>query len=303
MVTNHHEIGHTLFEDDPDLIVRALGRCGVAFSKFEEVEPLGTDLSTVEPVERRVDRVFRFRTEDGKEGIFAFETQLQTDHDKPKAWGYYGMTLANRYNLPVTLVVVTSSARCENWARKGFDFGHGLGDSLHVRPLVLGPTNVEMITDDYAARQDIYYAALSVTVHLGSRHINAILKAAAKAVGAAPEPTAVTIANNIDLTLGKTDAGEFWRQLMAANVHVFQGPMIRGMLDEAKAEGQAKGEAKGVAKGVAKSLLKSLELRGIPVSDEQRERITACADEQLIEAWFERSFAPNATANEIFADG
>ncbi|WP_157436476.1 hypothetical protein [Actinospica robiniae] len=293
MVTNHHEVSHTLFDDDPDLIVRALERCGVHFSKFEEIERLGTDLSTVEPVERRVDRVFKFRTADGREGIFAFETQLQTDHDKPRAWGYYGMTLANRYSLPVTLVVVTSSKRCEEWARKGFDFGHGLGDSLYVRPIVLGPSNVEMIIDDHAAAMDLYYTALSVTVHLGSRHINAILKAAAKAVGTAPEPTAVAVANNIDLTLGRTDVGDFWRQLMAANSHVVYGPMIQGMLDEAK--------AKAEAKGMAKLLLKSLDLRGIVISDEQRERIATCTDEQLIEEWFARAVTAT-TAEDVFND-
>ena len=154
MVTNHHEIGHTLFEDDPGLIARAMRHAGRSFPNLTAFEHLGTDLSTVQPVERRADRVIRFRTEEGQEGIFVIEVQLKKDLKKPASWGFYGMTLVNRYGVPVMIVVITSNAHCERWAGKGFDFGHGLGDALHVRPLVLGPSTVARITDPAVARAD-----------------------------------------------------------------------------------------------------------------------------------------------------
>lgn len=84
---------------------------------------------------------------------------------------------------------------------------------------------------------------------------------------------------------------------MAANGHVFRGPTTPGMLDEA----EAKGEAIGEARGVAKSLLKSLELRGISIDDEQRERIMTCTDENLLEEWFARA-ATAIAADEVFTD-
>jgi len=80
---------------------------------------------------------------------------------------------------------------------------------------------------------------------------------------------------------------------MAANAHVFRGPTIRGMLDEA--------EAKGRARGMARILVLRLKLWDIPISDEQLQRITTCTDEHLIEEWFDRAVTAT-TADEIFTD-
>ncbi|MFI5677833.1 hypothetical protein [Streptomyces cellulosae] len=56
----------------------------------------------------------------------------------------------------------------------------------------------------------------------------------------------------------------------------------RGTVREtAYLEGKAEGEAKGI--------LFVLEVRGIPVSDSVRERITACTDLDRMDAWLERS--------------
>ncbi|WP_330458901.1 hypothetical protein [Streptomyces sp. NBC_00820] len=50
-------------------------------------------------------------------------------------------------------------------------------------------------------------------------------------------------------------------------------------------EGEAKGEARGEAKGV----LRVLEVRGIPVSDDARERILTCTDLERVNDWLDRA--------------
>ncbi len=50
---------------------------------------------------------------------------------------------------------------------------------------------------------------------------------------------------------------------------------------EGRAEGRAEGEAKGI--------LLVLEVRGIPVSDTVRERITTCTDLDRLDTWLERA--------------
>jgi hypothetical protein len=299
MVTNQHEVGHTLFDDDPNLISRALRHAGLDFPDLVNVEQLGTDLSTVEPVERRADRVIRFTTAAGQEGILVLEVQRKRDDDKPAAWGYYGMTLVNRYKLPVMIVVIATSPSCERWANQDFNFGLGVGDALTIRPLVLGPSSVRAITDAAQAREDPVYAVLSVVVHRDRRDVGAILEAVAHGLATTPDPDRAVLVDYIDLTLGKSPAAELWRKLMSIHPDVFQGPTIRGMIDKALAEGKAEGEARGEARGKADFLLKAIELRNIELTAEQTELVSTCTDQELLEQWLSRAFDA-ADAKDIF---
>ncbi|MFD9327280.1 hypothetical protein [Streptomyces sp. NPDC060065] len=62
---------------------------------------------------------------------------------------------------------------------------------------------------------------------------------------------------------------------------------------EGKAEGQAKGEVKGI--------LSVLEVRGIPVPDSVRERITSCTNLDRLDAWLDRSRTV-AQAEDLFTE-
>jgi hypothetical protein len=64
---------------------------------------------------------------------------------------------------------------------------------------------------------------------------------------------------------------------MAANAHVFRGPTILGMSDEAE------------VRVLAKVVLTWVDARGAEISALQRERIASGADAELIEAWFARA--------------
>jgi hypothetical protein len=290
MLTNHHEVGHTLFDDDPSLISRALRHAGLDFPELVQIEQLSTDLGTVEPVERRADRVLRIETTDGRQAMVVVEVQRKLDPDKPKARAYYGMTLVNRYALPVVIVVIATTARCERWADRSFDFGLGMGDTLAIRPLVLGPSTVRVITDVAEAEADLVYAALSIIVHRDGPHIDAMLEAVVPALANAPDPERTVLADHIDLILAPTAKIELWRKLMTTtNSYVFQGPTFRGMIDKATAEGKAE------------FLLEAIELRGIDLTAEQSERVSVCTDQELLRTWLSRVFDAKA-AGDIFRD-
>ena len=199
------------------------------------------------------------------------------------------------------IVVITASTLCERWAREGFDFGHGLGDALHIRPLVLGPGTVSRITDPAIARADPQYAALSIVVHHDDQDIDAILKAVAAGLIDAPEPDKAGVANYIELSLGTSPAATHWRNLMQLRPDTYLGPMLRGVVDRAKAEAVAEAIPKAIAEAKAEFLLRYLDLRGIRISQVQRELVEACQDEKLLDEWFTR--AVNATAAaDVFVD-
>ncbi|MEV2230785.1 hypothetical protein AB0H69_19690 [Streptomyces phaeochromogenes] len=76
----------------------------------------------------------------------------------------------------------------------------------------------------------------------------------------------------------------------------------RGTVREtAYLEGEAKGEAKGRAEGEAKGILLVLEVRGIPVPADVRERVTTCTDLDRMDAWLERSRTVER-AEDLFAE-
>ncbi|MFG2263144.1 hypothetical protein [Streptomyces sp. NPDC048720] len=68
------------------------------------------------------------------------------------------------------------------------------------------------------------------------------------------------------------------------------------VLEETYLEGKAEGEAEGEAKGV----LRVLEVRGIPVSDDARKRITSCTDPDRVADWLDRA-ATVSRAEDLFA--
>ncbi|MBQ0828667.1 hypothetical protein [Streptomyces tagetis] len=73
------------------------------------------------------------------------------------------------------------------------------------------------------------------------------------------------------------------------------------VFEEAYNEGRAEGEAKGRAKGKAAGVLRVLEVRGIEVSEAERERITRCEDLTRLDDWLDRA-GTVGRAEELFAD-
>ncbi|MFI7000755.1 hypothetical protein [Nocardia sp. NPDC050175] len=62
----------------------------------------------------------------------------------------------------------------------------------------------------------------------------------------------------------------------------------------------AEGRAEVEAAGVARMVLEALDIRGIPVSDEVRARISSCTDVDQLGIWHRRAVLADS-ANEAFA--
>lgn len=148
-------------------------------------------------------------------------------------------------------------------------------------PLVAGPDNLPVITDARTAAKNLALAVLSALAHARNPDCDAILEAISSALQELRETdpgTAEYFFDFLEVTLGKTPAGEKWNRIMSF-VSYFPG---RGTVREtAYLEGRTEGEAKGI--------LSVLEVRGIRVTDSVRERITSCTDLARMDTWLERS--------------
>ena len=62
---------------------------------------------------------------------------------------------------------------------------------------------------------------------------------------------------------------------------------------------EAAGEAEGKAEGKAEDILRVLEIRDVKVTAEQRERVLACTDHELLDVWLERAVTAHTSADVI----
>ncbi|WP_031477477.1 hypothetical protein [Streptomyces bicolor] len=298
MVTSAHEGMHRIFQERPDILAPVFGVLGVPLSEKATVDAVTTDVTETKPLERRVDTVLRIGPSDGEHFLLAVEAQSGKVAGKEWSWAYYIGYLQAKYKLPVLLLVVCQDRATAKWATGPFDCGTRGWTALRMYPLVAGPDNLPVITDARTVAKSLPLAALSALAHARSPECGAILEAIGSTLQELLETgpdTAKYFFDFLEVTLGKSPAGEKWKAIMSTFVSYFPG---RGTVREtAYLEGKAEGKAEGEAKGI----LSVLEVRGIPVPDSVRERITTCTDLDRMDAWLERSRTVER-AEDLFAE-
>ncbi|MFI0741930.1 hypothetical protein ACH4PU_28250 [Streptomyces sp. NPDC021100] len=301
MVTPQHEASHRIFLEQPPLLAPVFRLLGVRMPPERSVEVLSPDLTEIRPLERRVDSLLRVEPSDGS-GTFlvAIESQGRKDADKVLSWAYYLAFLKAKYTCPVLLLVSCQDKATADWAAGPFHLGPESWRSLSVRPLVLGPGNVPKILDAEAAARDLTLATFSAMTHARDPEIPDILKALASALGSADRAVAPYYVELLDVALGDTKARETWRKLMAIRTYFpGRGTIIEETLQEGMARGRAEERAERTQER-AEMVLRMLEVRGITVPSEVRERVIGCSDLEVLGTWVDRACTVSR-AEEIFA--
>jgi hypothetical protein len=301
MVTSSHEAAHRIFQECPDLLGPVFDILGVPLPSPATVEVLTPDATEMRPLERRVDSVLRLSTggSDGDGQLLAIEAQSRRSAAKPSSWAYYLAHLREKYGCPVLLLVTCQDKTTARWAAGPFDFGpDGWNHSLAVRPLVLGPDNVPVITDADQAASHLPLAVFSAMTHGSDPDSPAILEALATALGSTDGETADYFIELLEIGLGEGPARETWRKLMAVGTY-FPG---RGtIVEQSYLKGKKEGLEKGLEKARAQDILRLLEKRGIPTTDAERTRIADCPDLDTLDRWFDRAITATH-AEDLFTD-
>ncbi|MEU5718281.1 hypothetical protein AB0G71_21300 [Streptomyces sp. NPDC020403] len=289
MVSSPHEAMHRIFQEYPGLFSRLSEVLGVDFpeSTSATIEP--TDLTETRPLERRVDTLLRIETKDDGPFLLAIEAQGKKDLSKPASWAYYCTHLLEKYRLPTMLLIVCQDRVTAEWAARPVPLGLPQWPVITLHPLVAGPHNIPVITDVAEVRKDLALATLSAITHAADPDVDAILKAVSTALRDTPETISNPLVELIAQGLGNRPAAQQWRNLVAVDLSFYKSPLSEEIRDEGRVRGQAEG------------LLLILDLRGIVVTDQTRERITTCDDPQLMSQWLHRA-ATATSASEIFAD-
>jgi hypothetical protein len=289
MVSSSHEAMHRIFQEDPGVFARTFRRLDLPFPDPVAVSLMPTDLTEIQPTERRVDTLLRIDTASGESHLLIVEAQGKKDPRKPSSWAYYVAHLREKYGIPPVLLVTCQDKSTAEWAARPYTIGPSYWPTLTLRALVLGPHNVPLITDPSAAARDIPLATLSAITHAKDPNAPAILKALAVALKTIDEETARIFAELTELGLGKALAAETWRHLMAVDLSFFRSETSQRLRAEGRAEGRAE------------DILLILTERGLDIPDTARERITTCTDLDTLRTWLTRAVTADA-AEDLFTE-
>ncbi|WP_225850006.1 hypothetical protein [Streptomyces sp. HPF1205] len=293
MVRSSHESMHRIFGEDFALFAKSSPWLDVLFAQPRTATPLPTDVTEFKVLERRVDLLLDIEGVDGTSYVLAVEAQGRKDMDKSSSWAYYAAYLQAKYRKPPVLLVVCQDESTARWAERPMDLGPPQWPTLTLRPLVLGPHNLPLITDPTEVQKDVSFAVLSAMVHGRNPQVEEALRAIVSATKDAEEAP-VTFLDILELGLVGTPAAQIWEILMTMDTSMLRGSIARSLREEGQAQGQAQGQAW--------ALLRLLEFRKVEVTAAERERITACMDPDVVERWYVRAFTAER-GEDIFTEG
>lgn len=278
MLSSTHEGLVHLFRDRPSLAAELLaGPLRVSLPSWDRVRLDSGELTDVAPTEYRADAVVTLSAAGSPVAAVVVEVQLRRDRGKQWSWPVYVATLRARLRCPCVLLVVCADASIAGWSRTAIDLGH---PGWVLRPLVVGPDVVPMVTDVAQARDDPQLAVLSALAHSGAHERDKVLHALLAALSEINDEHAAMYSDLVFAALPAA-ARNHLEALMNTGTYEYQSEFVRRYIYQGRAEGRAEGEARAV--------LAVLAARGIDVPEDARVRITECTDMEQLDVWVRRA--------------
>lgn len=272
-----------LFRNQPELAAQLLREAlHLELPAYTEARLASSDLTEVVPTEFRADAVVLFVDDKPVLGVI-IEVQLSRVEQKLFAWPAYASVLRSRHKCPVELLVLTHDRAVAAWAAKPIRLDLR-GESV-LRPLVLGPDGVPVVTDPEQAKRAPELAVLSALAHGGDE------PELAGKVGAA----AIIAALGLD-----QERAALYSQLVDAALSTAARAALEALMQTQSIPIKSEFARIQRASAQAQDILVVLETRGLSVTDEQRERITASTDLDQLKVWLRRAVTV-ALVDELFS--
>lgn len=190
------------------------------------------------------------------------------------------------------LLVVCPDDATARWCAEPIDTGH---PGWVLRPLVVGPGVLPVVTDAEEAARLPELAVLSALAHGESQP--RVLDALYAALASAQDTEQAQLYADYVLAALPGAARRHLEELMATGTYEYQSDFARRYVEQGRAEGREEGRAEGEARAV----LRVLAARRVEVSEEVRERVLGCTDPEVLDRWLERALTAR-TAHDLFTD-
>ncbi|AKT39469.1 hypothetical protein [Chondromyces crocatus] len=285
-----HEALLMLFKDHPSLAAEFLRDVlGAPLPRFSEVRVEPADLTEVVPAAHYADLVVLLLK---KRPVLAIvvEVQLGRDPEKAYSWPSYAVAVRARYRCRVCLLVVTTDEGVARWAAEPIELGP---PNFVLRPYVLGPRAVPLITDPAEARARPEIAVLSAMAHGRSEAgLSVALAALAAAAGLEEERQKLYV----DVIMSSlNEAAKRSLEAMMKSGYEFESEFARRYV----AQGRKEGAQSGALKAKAEAVIAVLEARELEVPESAREHILTATDLNELDCWIRRA-AVVREASELF---
>jgi hypothetical protein len=289
MPSTLHEALVLLFRESPRLAPMLLARAlGIEISPDGGIAGIGepqvtsAEFADLDPAEYRADVVLRVPDEKDRDRaakeVFIVEVQLEPDDAKHFTWPQYVIGARTRFRCRATLVVVAVDERVARWCVQPIELDRA-GNVF--RPLVIGPADIPVITDETEARTWPELAVLSVIAH--GR------EPGSEAIGAA----ALAACDRLD-----NSRSRLYADVIYTNLNKIARAALEAVMDFHNYEYQSDFARKYLAQGYREMLRNQLEQRfgALPASVETR---LEAADGKTLKAWGSRVLTA-ASLDDVF---
>ncbi|MBF6173025.1 hypothetical protein [Nocardia blacklockiae] len=273
-----HEVLADLFRQRPRLAAELLQLVlDTPLPEFTDARLECGDFPDIDPTEYRADAVVALTSNGAPALGVIVEAQLRPDSGKPWSWPVYLVTLRARLRCPVVLLILCPNDRTATWCRTPITLAPG----CVLTPVVIGPTDVPIITDPVAAEANPEMTVLSAIAHRNHRDRDAIL--------------AVVAHSMVDLP-----NGEMYIDLVMAVLPAAARDVLETLMSAGTYEYKSEFARRYYSRGEAHSLLKILRHR-FTVSEAVADRVVNCTDIDQLEAWTDRALEVETLA-EVFEE-
>ena len=202
---------------------------------FAEARVAEAALTDVKPAEYDADLVVDLVSEGAITAALVIEVQLGPDPDKRWTWPAYLANLRRRLQRDALLLVVATDATVASWAEAPIAMGQ---PRWVLRPLVLGPSAVPIVTDPAEAARAPELAVVSVLAHRLEPCVVEIARASLEASRALDDERSRLYVDLVFAALPEA-APAALEALMASGTYEYQS----GFAKRYVAQGEAKGDA------------------------------------------------------------
>jgi len=223
------------------------------------------------------------------------EPQQAPDPGKLEDWPRYATALWVDTGKPVFVLVFCKDQKVADWYGDRQPIGTNLGN-LALPLYVVGPAQIPAITDPGQVAEDMAMGVLSFTAH-GS--VSPKVVEAFKSGLTQQPPESQRKYYELAHGMSSPTLRHILEDWMASDI-LISSPFGKETFAKGEAKGKAEGKVEGKVEGEAEAILIFLEHRGLTATQAERERISGCADIEMLRTWVTRA-ATVTSVGDLFA--
>ncbi|WP_327048449.1 hypothetical protein OG320_11530 [Microbispora sp. NBC_01189] len=286
MPSPQHDTLNLLFRNRPRFALEMCQALRIPVPEDLPVQVVSNELNDRPSIDLHPDTVVTVGPRHHPVHAIVVEIQQRQDAAKRVALPRYAAALWLQVNCPVTVLVICPDRRTADWAAEPIDTSL---PGFQLKCGVIGPAEIPPVTKVAQAAEHPELAALSVMSHGDDI---SVVRAFISALEYLPDDHAPQY-YEYAYRLASEVARRVMEEMMESTTWPVYSPFARQHYGRGREEGREEGRAEGEARAV----LTILEVRNIPVSEDDRTFIMECTNLERLDEWARRAVTATSVAD------